>query len=82
MHHQCPACGVVTAFERRRRTFAERVKTLRTTYRPHQCTECDKEIMIDVHSRDAKDIWLGTSIAITGLVLCGGLVEILASVIR
>ncbi|MES2489996.1 MAG: hypothetical protein V4607_09395 [Pseudomonadota bacterium] len=76
MHHQCPACGVATAFERRKRTFTERIRTLRTTFRPHECSECDKEIMIDVHARDAKDIWLGASIALSGFVMLGGLVAI------
>jgi hypothetical protein len=80
MHHRCPNCGKVTAFERRHRTFAERLRTWASTYRPHDCSECGKQMLLDVHYREAKDGWFGLWVVLGGLLLIGTFATVLLGV--
>lgn len=80
MHHKCLACGVVTLFERRHRTFAERLRTWASTRRPHDCSECGKEMLIDVHYREPKDVWFGFWLVLASLLLLGTLAAFLVRI--
>ena len=77
MHYKCPDCGRVTSFERRHRTFAERLRTWASTHRPHACSECGKEVLIDVHYREHKDALFATWLVLGGLLLIGTLATFL-----
>jgi len=68
MHHQCLTCSRVTLFERTHRTFLGRLKTLQSTLRPHDCSECHTPKIIDVHYRSSRDIQFEVAVILGGLV--------------
>ena len=78
MHYKCPSCGIVTEFDRRHRTFVERLKTWASTNRPHDCSECGREVLIDVHYREPKDVWFALWTVLAGLLTFGALSALIA----
>jgi|GEM_PF-5517948 len=80
MYYKCPACDRLTRFERHKRTSWQRLKTWASTFRPHSCNECGKEMSIDVHYREPKDAWFAALVVMAGGLLISAFAALLSAV--